>query len=425
MLGWMLFSSPAFRLDTCKTFLPRMLLLEKVDPTDDSPAAAAPQLGFPHGTESLSALITSVSKIHLQKAVVSILCCLVCLVALEALARVVVTTGRPAQNGSGEADAKYEIATKPASSQPTLLLIGSSLSSRGIYSDLLARRLAQGGLPMDVRNIAMSGSWPPDQLLLLDVAIKSGVRPAAVICDVSPLYFISQIDFEHQYSENVRKSYRLSMLAARPHDLFGNADLWLRRMSYLYRFRPYLKAWLASLTQVVFAPDESMRQIPMSATMGETSMTGWAPAYTVPSLPQLTQSMIDETAYMKYLVKSSQKADSRNTGECRALDPLRVYCGEKKIPLILVFLPVHAMSEKFYRDVCHHTLEEITRGFSSLSDNKSVYFWDLHEDPEISHFFTFDHLNASGAVAATERLAKALNTARMRALLSKPQSEPL
>ncbi len=154
-----------------------------------------------------------VSVSTVRKFSTAILAIAVLLLVAEGLARAVICAIDPIQFGSAEFDAKMRLANTPVpSGKPCLYFVGSSHTSRAVYADLIAARLKEAGHDVVVRNIACSGSFPKEQLLILQHALKTSPGPAMVISECNQSGFSMSESFLNSYSQHFITSLYLKNL---------------------------------------------------------------------------------------------------------------------------------------------------------------------------------------------------------------------
>lgn len=329
---------------------------------------------------------------------------------LEGLARVTVVVGHPAQFGTQEFDIKHKVATTPpANGDPTIFFMGSSYISRGVYADLIEKRLNDRGQHVNVRNLASVGAFPMDELFLLKTAIKHGAKPQRVIYEVIPLALGAE--FAGQYSETFRESYRGST-EIRPQGLLSGIQKSIEKHVFLVRYRAYFKEILSHWTRIALdAEKETNPDFDPKAHI-QCSPDGWLPDYSkVAPLDTLAQSVVGRS---QFILATLKRTDNSGTGSLKydCVIPVRDFCRENNIPLTLIWLPTHGDFRTFCERYLKKSDGEILDSFQRVTKEWNCGFIDLHHDDDISHYADCDHLNVRGAIEVSERIADELSGAK-------------
>lgn len=328
------------------------------------------------------------------------------LAALEATARFLVVLGHPPQGLSRQFDRKLAQATLPPDGdKPVVFFMGTSLTSRAVYADLLAARLAEAGIDADVRNIACSATWPKDEVFLLKQAMEAGNKPSLVVCDLAPSALNIDRRYSTDYSPGLLDSYVGRSQVKQPHDVPGIVDQLLNRNSFLYAYRGYLKEQLAGLFDKVFSPGKELTPGVLATVSAEEDVSpyGWAPAYRVAGPKGLKERVVVRDRQLKNIARRRVRADIANYDWAA---PLQQFCSDNNIPLVFVWLPVHPVGEEFYRLHLNLSFQDCEEAFLAAAKRSGSIVLDLHDsDTDPYHFVDFEHLNPAGAAQVTERIA--------------------
>ena len=339
----------------------------------------------------------------------------VALMCLEAAARAVVAIAKPPQYGHVMFDQKLALACKPPQDgKRSLLFLGTSYIEQGIYSDLIALKLKERGVDLDVRNLAVRGSWPHDQLFLLDKAVKHGTRPAAVFCDVGPLGIGWDTRTAECYSPQLAGSIAAFELIPNANGLSDKAKRFLLDNSYLFRFQRYFKALLMKLPELVFDPRQTFTMLEKEETLLDMSPSGWVAAGEIATYDTINLTV--EKKIQRYKSWLNNRKPDKKYLQCSGFAALKKYCKEQCIPLVLLWMPCTPQAERIWQGSMDLSSEECLECFSKLADGEDTWFVDLHSiltKPGVngcdkSKFVDCDHLNALGGIATSEYITELL-----------------
>lgn len=383
-------------------------------PTPARGSIATPETRTSHAVAGDGTL--PASRTVVRKVCLILLSAVAVLLLCEAVARILVTVGRPVQGGSRDFDSKYAIALSPSEhNRPTIFCVGDSLISRAIYAELLSARLRDSGIDVNVRNLAVCGSCPGDECFLLKRAIDSGVWAQAVIYDVTPVALKADPFFVRGYSARLSESYIGNRFLAEPTDLLGQLQRILCQNSYLVGYRGYIKEQLQSTIDRACTPGKHLAQSLIGKIMAETSPCGWAPAYTTAEVDDLNDGVEDRPAWPG--LPNARKSNPISPYVYER-GPIKEFCAERGIPLIFVWLPAHPLAAKMILKQLGMSTQDCQRAFASAAKTPGTWFLDLHDiDQDPRHFMDLTHLNAAGAIATTERLSEILKVPPLRELL--------
>jgi hypothetical protein len=333
---------------------------------------------------------------------------LIPLIVLEMVARIVVSLEPPVRFGWVAADETVRLAMQSAT-HPThkcILILGDSLASNGIYSELLSGLLSKDGTTVDVINLATGASRIKDDVFFGQLALDSGCKPDLVITDVWPHMLSPERSKTLKltsYSDCFAGSLDGHYIVCPPRNIQEKADQELRKWSSLWEYRGYLKTFLFSLPQRVFlAPPLGARH-----QMLTSSDFGWHPvAFTFKSDADWSKAI----QALGHLVTTPY---DKKTGEA-VVAPLKTFCAQRNLPLLIVCLPrPKELLDESDKSVPAGCDEDTIGLLAGLADRKGTSFMDLGNDQNPEHYWDGVHLNAAGSVEATYRLAKAIKAARL------------
>jgi hypothetical protein len=356
-----------------------------------------------------------------QRVLVTIAAILSAVFAMECAARFIVALGRPPMFGTYEIDAKKQIAEGSGKDgAPRLFFLGTSLTSHGVYADLITDRLKRLGIVASAYNLGASGSYPADQLYLLRAALanENKAPTAAVVFEVSPFLLAAFPGSDKAHSEPFRTSYEGRPLLEREPGIAGDIKYELECQFWLIRYRPYLLKQLRSTIDFLCRTEKQITRQVAPAVGREVSPRGWSPAYEILNdQNQLASSIVLRQSRMKELFPIG-KFDKTKLS-CDSIDSIAKECATRKIPLVLLWLPMHPE----YQRVCWQTMGvsegEVHDSLQHLAQLNHARFLDMHQDNDEKHFHDCDHLNAIGAIDVGNRLATALAEPPFDALLQR------
>jgi hypothetical protein len=315
---------------------------------------------------------------------------------------------------------KKELCESVPVAPPAVLFLGSSMTNRGVYTDAIERTLRQRGKDVCVFNFAVTASYPLDQLLLLDNAVKNGVQPTLVVCEVNPLGVLCSSEFGQQYSKNIRNSYNSELAESVRARLLGQSESvdWaskskelLNRYSYLIRFRRYLKSLMQSLPELVFNTEEQMKVLPTASIRGDVSKHGFGPMY----------GFIDSRVFHRHTGRKTihkeleetypvlEKVDVSHLQDS-GLISVANYCHRMNIPLVFLWLP---HSERFTLRMSEKhglTPAQWIQAYNEQAKRCDTRLIDMHDAVDDSKLANETHLNLAGALQISDRIADELST---------------
>jgi hypothetical protein len=323
---------------------------------------------------------------------------------LEALARVVVSLGKPINFSTNIFDAKYYEAVCPRNTAvPRLFFLGTSHVGNGVYGELISRRLEQSGYRVEVSNLGCPWGFPTDELFLLREAIAHGAKPAAVIFEIEHSGFVSPYCAAH-YSEEFRKSYMGYLVAERKSPI-DKLKYRLDKYSFLFRYRAYFYQTLVSLRNTLLGYE--WMNTSSDGVHRETSVQGWVPLYSLLSPERLKSSLAKrEKQHMDYFQNALPiDKNIRNYN----VQPVYEFCKSNHIPLILLRMPVHPQFEQLFCRTLRVSPEHFEDVFRKQAAIYHAPVLDFSGDKDDDHFSDCDHLSALGAITTSERIARALS----------------
>ncbi len=253
-----------------------------------------------------------------------------------------------------------------------------------------------------------------EQLFILKSVLDRGVKPQAVICDVVPAALGSSGQIANAYQTRLIDSCLGKRSIGSRSDPRVLMEQFLTSMFYIYGYRSYIKEQLTRLLGRVFAPGETGRHVPYYSVFREASPNGWAPSYRVAGEDGLRRSIARRS---RSEVSRRDLSGTIPSYECAR--SLQEFCAQRSIPLLFVWLPVHPIAAQYYRTHLNLSPEECHNAFAAAAELYGGGFLDIHDtDHDPYHFCDFDHLNAAGAIHATERIAQALTASPFDRLLT-------
>jgi hypothetical protein len=354
-----------------------------------------------------SGLRFPVSKSSLRKFCVSLLATFVLLLVAEGLARAIICGINPIQFGSAEFDAKMRLANTPVpAGKPCLYFVGSSHSSRAVYADLIAAQLQQAGHDVVVRNIACSGSFPREQLMILEHALKTSPGPAMVISECNQSGFSMSESFLNSYSRHFISSlYMKNMRSDWP--IFKRFDLWMKHNIYLVRYRTILKERLVQLPANIFSPAESIWKKQNTGVTAAISPAGWAPDYLVPAKKvHLNFGMV------RRLLESNVFDPAGDDAKKRDRYPLTKnffdLAKQRNLKIAMLWLPLHPRYQAYCNKEMQTNDEAVQTRMENAAKLENCPLIDVHDYGIEEDFTDSFHITAGGAVEVSKMIADKL-----------------
>jgi hypothetical protein len=302
-------------------------------------------------------------------------------IAAEALSRIIVHLLNPPVSYHKSFDYKFDIASHaPKLNHPEIFIFGDSRMDNGIYADYLERKLKQAGYDLQVINLATPGQALDMSQLLLETAIKAGHKPNLVIINAQIGNFQPA-----EHGNLLTKTYMGNCIVANqsqhPDETF---DCFIRKHLFFYRYRTLLKEFLSKLPDYL-----SSEESPYTYSSNTTyySPRGWQPLLAITADRQkiYTPELPQPFDYSMYSFQSEVSFS-------------RFYqlCKNKKIRILMIQLPEYGTSD-------HKAF------FRRAEQYYGIRYLNLHDSlRDDSTYYDSVHLNAAGAIHATEMLVPAV-----------------
>lgn len=349
---------------------------------------------------------------------------------LEAGARFFAAVAQPNLGRSRIFDAKYAISRRPATMKPGLVFIGGSFINRAFYPELIAREFEKQGLSLEVRNLGSGHSVVEEHIFLLDNAVKSGMRPAAVVCDLRPIAFekLFQPMLKSEYEE-LSQSYLGSCFIKPDNSPKGKFETWLKKNFYLIRFRAFFGQQIKTAFDKIFGSEDRLLPNPSEKSLMPSEF-GW-----------LADSSIVDPENVQAIKANNLRNYFRAYGKqepgwtARNIQPLVDYCQKNKLPLILIWLPEAEQKGSVTARYQGSVGRRFVRNLGEyIGQYQNIYFVNHHDaEPDPAKFADPMHLNVRGSIDESNRLVRLLTseqfswfrdmTQKLKAGLSPPEDE--
>ncbi|HIA51218.1 MAG TPA: hypothetical protein EYN91_03895 [Candidatus Melainabacteria bacterium] len=341
-----------------------------------------------------------------KRTLIAIAAVLVALAFCEALARVVICITKPAIYGNQEMDAKMRLALTPLpKDKPCIYFLGTSHTSRGVYTDLIESRLKDKGYDVEVRNLACGGSFPSDELFILQHALEKSPYRFSIVYECNQGGFAAQPNYAFGVGALGKSLYYKNTQSNWP--IFKKFDLWMKQHLYLVRFRTILKQRLTAIPKMVFSPNPIVwERKKVFSVQDDISPQGWAPVYPVYDAKMLEKSI----AIRKVQVEYFNPDDGLNSSRERyyLLDRVFDFARYRQVPMTMLWLPLHPKMRDAFTAQMHVTDEQLTKKFQRAAALEKVDLIDLHITQNAQYFADGDHLNAIGSVEISNKIADQL-----------------
>jgi len=352
----------------------------------------------------------------LRRFLIVALVAVVNLVFLETLARLIVVHAKPTTGKTATYDRKFELASKKYRDKPEILLMGDSIMHFGVYPELLDAKLnSMTGNPthsaVNSLNLASPSTSPTMNLLLLKQAVRRNGEPRLVVYNFSPRVFNRNRppdSFDHVFEDSL--FYRCHN---DDHHAFSvRFRCFFEENLALLRYRAFLKDEAEKISKTMFRFDKRLK-FPDSNPGREMSSTGWAPAYSIHTEEELLREYRDNPKVAQIF----RNEMNRYAWSAQAIAPFLKYCGEKKIPVLVIWLPEHPLADRYY-ETAGVSRQKLAASLKALAVGKDVYVIDWHDKPmSTREFADLDHLNPLGVVKITADLAELLQRPPIASLL--------
>lgn len=339
----------------------------------------------------------------------------VVLLMFELFARFLVSLGDPVQFCDSEFDSKWQIATHVQNPKtPQMFVLGTSLSERAIYSELITERLKKEGVDVNITNLASSGSFCKDWLFQLKTALKHSTSCKAVVIEVSKMGFLYPASVTQTYRKELLDSYS-SFLLTEPKNQTELLISLLNTVSYAFRYRSYLKSLTSEIPLNMLFGDAGRKNWVNTATHSEFSKSGWGPGYNFVTSEALEFSKSER----KKTIDLFLNALDRKQMAYSSIKPAIEFCAKEHIPVIFLWLPVHPEFDRWYEETTKISAELFEEVISREAKTCNAKVIDMHTFSDSSSFQDGDHLNAVGAVKVSEGIAQILSSPEFDQLLKR------
>lgn len=377
---------------------------QKPVPISDPTPAFHPSL--PHAEHPHPEIPVSL-KFLLKRGLVALLVVVLTFLAVECVARLIVGLAVPVQSLDKTMDAKYYLAKRPmAEDKPKVLVSGDSLAEFAVYPELMASELKDKGYDVDVRNLASIGNTAERAIFLLKTSIDAGNRPDVVVYDLNPRLFNKAFlaaDNDPGEAGNLfAKSYVGSCVYPKAGGM-AKLDCLLKKNSYLYRYRSFLKDELAALPETLSKPAQRLKLDFEDRPETEISKAGWMPAYKVFTKGEFYREYSKPQYNSQFLEHFDRFEWTDET-----LMQMAAFCKKENIPLILVWLPEHELMNRYYSHY-HLSQEYFHVRFKALSKKLNLPLLDMRNAVrDAGEFYDPDHVNSIGSINLSRQLANRL-----------------
>lgn len=333
----------------------------------------------------------------------------------ECLARMLACMTVPADGKDRAFDAKMHLANQLGKSEkPAVIFIGNSITNQGVYADLIEERLKQKGFKLRVTNLGTTGSCIEEKLHLLDASCSPRTGPRWVVFQVSPAELEEELAIISAPKEEFFETYAGKNSKYRPaaHErgFWDKAFDALDRYSYLSRYRKHWCQNLHYAFSFITSPESFRSRGPLPSVHSQCSLRGWSPWYGFASDADL--DMYTQTGFREFHARTGRLPAQTWKWDFSKIQRLADYCKQNRLPLTLLWMP--ELSEKtLLYSVKHSSPEECLRKMAPWLQSNGIELLDLHKaDSERSHFSTWNHHNALGAMHNAEILAEWISTAK-------------
>lgn len=333
----------------------------------------------------------------------------------ECLARMLACMTVPADGKDRAFDAKMQLANKIANDKdPAFIFIGNSITNQGVYADLIQERLKQRGFNLKVLNLGTTGSCMQEKLHLLDAACGPNAGPRSLVFQVSPAEFEEELALISDPSEEFFASYvgRNSKYrpASKQRSFWDKAFDTLDQYSYLSRYRKYWCQNLHYAFGYITNPEAFRSRGPLPSVHSQCSLKGWSPWYGFASDADL--DMYTQTGLREFHARTGKLPAQEWKWDFSRIQMLSDYCKKHNLPLTLMWMP--ELSDKtFLYNVKHSTPEKCLERMVPWTKSNGAELLDLHKsDSEPTHFSTWNHHNALGALHNSETIADWITTTK-------------
>lgn len=348
-----------------------------------------------------------ISSSSLRKFMAAVFAIASILLVAECIARLVICSINPIQFGSSEFDAKMRMVDTPLPpGKPCIYFLGTSNTSSAIYADLIASRLQKAGKDIVVRNIGCSGSYPKEQLLILGHALKRSPGPAMLIYECIPGAFVLPEGTINEFGPRFKNSlYARNLQSDWP--ILKRFDLWMKQNICLVRYRSTLRERLTEIPANIFAPHEFIwKKASTNSTNADISPSGWAPIYQMLNEDTLNSTIRRRSAWIAG-VKEKESAEKKRSKYFFAQN-IFALARKYNVKTALLWLPLHPRFQSVSNSALHTTDQEATAQIVNAAKLDNCQLIDMHHYDIEQDFFDCYHLNASGGVEISKKIADQL-----------------
>jgi hypothetical protein len=337
------------------------------------------------------------------------------LLACELVARFIVFLGKPSSSANAQYDSKFLVADNVRKGDDNIILCGDSLMMKGIFPELLTRKLQKINKHIRAVNLAVAAGTQRDAITYLDYIRSKGINPRLVVFD----YEVAMTGFPNADGDRdlgQKKSYLFRGVLTRPKDPWGICDVLLEDCSYLIRhrgsFKHFLFDFLTALPNAKLFQKYSSEQL-TDISCKDTTVAGMA--------PDSRFTPIDDWANQRFYMTNSRE-HSPQSGHFQynpdMYSMIIHYCQQNKIPLIMVWLPHESSMYGAFWYKPPYDAAWFRQRFEEYSKEPFVFPVYLNTLPEdCINFADYKHLNTYGCMKATEAFADALSQPRYEGLL--------
>lgn len=367
----------------------------------------------------------------LKKAMTIFFVFIASLLLIEGVVRVVIVAAKPEAGLDNPIYQKYNVALQPKQNETaSIILLGDSYMSLGIYPELLSHYLYQDGLKADVRNLAVPATKPNNLgVFFLKTLKKQDIKPNLVVVGISRQLFDERIFKNHIEKQQapefaLKQSYLGQCVFNTEKDWYKQFMCNLSEVSYLVRYQGFLTQQLHNLPNIIFKTGDVVQYRSNKIPYVEISSKGWSPAFNI-----YNQQSYEQTVLQPVQQSFDASKEHLFVWTDEAIKPLMDYCKTNKINVLLMFMPEHPWHvKKHIRNKQHVktqlTEEALSNRFKVYADQYEAGYVDFHDwQADASQYFDDTHLNTLGAFALTEKLSDLLTQPSYRQWLKPVSNE--
>ncbi|HEY9759919.1 MAG TPA: hypothetical protein V6C97_32465 [Oculatellaceae cyanobacterium] len=329
-----------------------------------------------------------------------------CVVLLELASRYYVFVAKPANSNNPQYDSKFRVANTLSPTEDNIIFCGDSLCKEGVYPELITAKLRKVDKNAHATNLAITGGTQKDAVHYLEYLAHRGVRPRLVVFD----YEVSNTCLPTE-ANNIEwgqsHSYLFRAQLDRPRSLKGWIQIFPSDVSYLMRQRSNIKRSFNEFLQLLKQPSQfetksffDLRDAPEH----EVSRSGMAPNNKLDGTLNWEEESHKIGFFKPYCPQSPNFKFNPD-----AYSIIIKYCQDKKIPLLLVWLPHQSRVYDDYYYKAPYDAKWQQEQFEALGKKANVsteFLNTLPDDP--IYFHDYRHLNTYGCIKTSEILADVL-----------------